>query len=119
MFASKILKKLGIDDAIGAFPVHGACGVWGILAAGLFDVDVGGFYFAGESNIFGTQCYGILAIIGWVCVLTFMFLSLARVLGVLRVPKDVEDNGLDVTYHFENAEEFPGGFFEKLACYDV
>ena len=39
IFASKMLRFLKIDDAIGAFPVHGACGVWGILAAGLFDFE--------------------------------------------------------------------------------
>merc|ERR1711972_239263 len=88
--ASKLLLKLKIDDAIGAFPVHGACGVWGIIATGLFDVSVGGFYQAKNSNIFGVQCYGILAIIVWTIVLSAVFLGIAKALGILRIPADVE-----------------------------
>ena len=37
-FAAKLLEKLHIDDPIGAFPVHGACGVWGVVATGLLDM---------------------------------------------------------------------------------
>merc|ERR1712066_509563 len=35
--ASCILRMLKIDDPVDAFAVHGACGMWGTLAAGLFD----------------------------------------------------------------------------------
>jgi Amt family ammonium transporter len=31
-----LLPRLGIDDPVGAFPIHGVCGMWGLLAAGLF-----------------------------------------------------------------------------------
>ena len=34
--ASCMMRKLQIDDPLDAFAVHGACGVWGVLAAGLF-----------------------------------------------------------------------------------
>ena len=34
--ASRTLVQLGIDDVVDAFPVHGACGAWGVVAAGLF-----------------------------------------------------------------------------------
>lgn len=104
--SSKLLLKLKIDDAIGAFPVHGACGVWGILATGLFDVSAGGFYQAGSSNIFGVQCYGILAIIVWTVVLSALFLGIAKAFGILRIPADVEEEGIDHAYHNEPAEEF-------------
>merc|ERR1712039_437263 len=35
--ASSLLKTLKIDDPIDAFAVHGACGIWGVLAAAIFD----------------------------------------------------------------------------------
>merc|ERR1719263_2344527 len=34
--ASMLLRKLKIDDVVDAFPVHGACGIWGVFALGLF-----------------------------------------------------------------------------------
>merc|ERR1719456_1552385 len=39
--ASALLQKLGIDDPLDAFPVHGAAGIWGCLAAALFDFGAG------------------------------------------------------------------------------
>merc|ERR1712178_430773 len=107
--AAKLLKKLKIDDAIGAFPVHGACGVWGVLAAGLFDMSTGGFYFPSKANAFGVQCYGILAIVVWTMVLSSIFLGIAKALGVLRIPENVEVEGIDIHYHNTEADEFGDG----------
>merc|ERR1712048_1439167 len=107
--AKRLLLFLGIDDAIGAFPVHGACGIWGILATGLFDMTNGGFYKPREANIFGVQCYGILAIIGWTAATTTFFLLIAKLLGVLRISEEAEDMGLDKWYHNEEASEFKKG----------
>lgn len=44
------LEKAMIDDPVGAFPVHGAAGFWGVLAAGLFDLERGVFYLEGDTN---------------------------------------------------------------------
>ena len=35
--SSMLLQKLKIDDPVDAAPVHGFCGIWGVLACGLFD----------------------------------------------------------------------------------
>lgn len=116
--ATKMLVAFKIDDAIGAFPVHGACGVWGVIAAGLFDMTKGGFYHPGSSNIFGVQCYGILAIVVWTMVLSGVFLGIAKFLGILRVPDEVEEMGIDHAYHNEPAEEFgDGGCLAKICKY--
>merc|ERR1719235_1712670 len=43
--SSMLLRKLKVDDVVDAFPVHGACGAWGVLALGLFgneDEGIGG-----------------------------------------------------------------------------
>ena len=34
--SGKLLLKLGIDDPLEAFPMHGACGAWGVIFVGLF-----------------------------------------------------------------------------------
>merc|ERR1712078_76805 len=39
--SAALIKKLGIDDPVDAFSVHGACGIWGCLAAALFDFGSG------------------------------------------------------------------------------
>ena len=35
--ASALMPKIKVDDPVEAFPVHGACGIWGVLAAAIFD----------------------------------------------------------------------------------
>ena len=37
--SSRALEVLKIDDPLDAFPVHGACGAWGVIAAGIFAFD--------------------------------------------------------------------------------
>lgn len=93
------MKKLDIDDAIGAFPVHGMGGIWGILASGLFSRDQGGFYLASDANIFGVQCYGILAIVAWVMGITLPLFFVLKKVNLLRVSDQMEKEGLDATYH--------------------
>merc|ERR1719316_1590810 len=66
--ASMLLQKLKIDDVVDAFPVHGACGIWGVLALGLFgnpDEGIGGngLFYGGDQ--FRVQLMGILFIITW------------------------------------------------------
>merc|ERR1711988_79225 len=67
--ASMLLRKLKVDDVVDAFPVHGACGIWGVIALGLFgDPDEGlggnGVFYGG--NQLGVQLFGLLMIILWV-----------------------------------------------------
>lgn len=37
MLSKKILLKMEIDDALNQFSIHGVCGFWGLMAAGIFD----------------------------------------------------------------------------------
>ena len=92
-----ILDKLDIDDAIGAFPVHGCCGIWGIIATGLFDKDHGWFY--DGSTFMAWQIYGILAIIGWVGLMTAIIVKGLDMVNLLRVDEETELKGLDRKYH--------------------
>jgi Amt family ammonium transporter len=105
-------KKIKIDDPVGAVAVHGANGLWGTLAVGLFATDkapgapvgVGGvapnglFYGGGFSQL-GMQLVGIGAIMLWTVVtMTIMFKIIKKTVG-LRVTVEEEITGLDITEH--------------------
>merc|ERR1719498_431934 len=67
--ASEALQKAKIDDPVEAFPVHGACGIWGVLAVPLFDINnFGAGIPIGQSIM--AQCMGFVVIIIWSGVLS-------------------------------------------------
>lgn len=96
--------KLKIDDPVGAFGVHGINGIWGGLAVGLFATGKGqdgvtGLFYGGGFNQLGIQALGVVAIIAWTVVcMSIVFFVLKKTIG-LRVSKDEEMKGLDVTEH--------------------
>ncbi|CAD7956666.1 unnamed protein product [Amoebophrya sp. A120] len=82
-FATVLLLTLEIDDPVAAFPVHGACGIWGLLAVGLFD-EKKGFFKTATANtppstaLLHAQVIGLFAITIWAvvtCGLTFYLLK--------------------------------------------
>ena len=104
-----IEKKLKIDDAIGAASVHGVAGVWGTLVIGLWGVDgdtgIGLFNGGGASQL-GAQAIGVLAYAVWALVLSFIVLAILKATIGLRVSKEVEIEGLDISEHGSIA--YPG-----------
>merc|ERR1719235_2059383 len=115
--ASSGLKMLGVDDPLDAFAVHGAAGIWGVLAAALFDWGKGFDYAHGWS---GWSCYAdddgncrsgawgqtfaanfveVLAIIGWTSFFTAAILLPMRVTGFLRTPDTDQTVGMDAKKH--------------------
>jgi Amt family ammonium transporter len=102
LFFERVLK---IDDPVGAISVHGVCGAWGTLAAGLFNS-------AGFSlSIVGVQALGVAAAFLWVFPLAFiMFKLIDKTIG-LRVSAEEELDGLDI--HEHAAEAYPE--FEKVS----
>ena len=102
-------KKLKIDDAIGAFSVHGIAGVWGTLVIGLWGVDgdagIGLFNGGGAAQL-GAQAIGVLAYAVWAVLLSFIVLAILKATMGLRVTKEVEIEGLDISEHGSIA--YPG-----------
>jgi len=100
--ASMLLRRLKVDDVVDAFPVHGACGLWGILALGFFgnpDEGMGGngAFYGGDQ--LGTQIFAGLIIILWAGGLsTLIFLPL-RMGGMLRMGDEFQEKGADVMEH--------------------
>lgn len=92
-----LVEKLKIDDVVDAVTVHGFCGAWGTLAAGIFL----------ESNLFNPdviyiQALGVVVGFVWGFGVAFIvFKILDKVLGGLRVSPQHEQRGLDYTEHAE------------------
>lgn len=104
-----IEKKLKIDDAIGAASVHGVAGAWGTLVIGLWGVDGDtaiGLFNGGGSAQLGAQAIGVLAYAAWSVALSFIVLGILKATMGLRVSKEVEIEGLDISEHGSIA--YPG-----------
>jgi ammonium transporter, Amt family len=106
--------KLGYDDSLDVFGVHGVGGATGTLLTGFFAVawlsvstdapkGVAGL-FEGNSKQVLIQLYGILATLVWSGVLTFILLKVIAFLVPLRVSHQHEIEGLDVTQHGESLQ---------------
>lgn len=97
-FATVLLEKLKIDDAVGAFPVHGAAGIVGTLLVGLFAVEGGLFYGGGAAQL-GIQALGAFSVAVWVFVVAIPVLFLLKKIFGLRVSQASEIAGLDEHKH--------------------
>lgn len=90
--------KARVDDPVGAVAVHGFNGVWGALAVGLFDRTNGLFYGGGFTQL-GIQILGVAAIAAYTFVVMFLVFKILKVTIGLRVPAEVEIQGLDMHEH--------------------
>lgn len=94
----RLLDRSGIDDPVGAVPVHGLNGVWGTLSIGLLHSTEGAFFGGGLGQL-GVQALGVLVVVGFVSAAMYGFFRLLdRVVG-LRVSRDEEIRGLDIGEH--------------------
>lgn len=95
-------KILKIDDPVGAISVHGVSGALGTIAVGLFATD-GGLFYGGGSDLLLTQVIGVVAVFAWsIGTGIVLFWAIKKTVG-LRVPKRVEEEGLDIYEHGETA----------------
>lgn len=94
--------KLHIDDPVGASSVHFVCGVLGTLMTGLLATE-GGLFYGDGINFFLAQLFGIIVIDGWAAVCGVILFGIMKKTGKLRVPARIEEEGLDIYEHGENA----------------
>ena len=96
-------QKLHIDDPVGAVSVHGVCGFLGTVLVGLFAApgygsNVGLFY-GGGVHLLLVQLLGAVSVGAWAFITGLGAFKLAdKVIG-LRVSREVELKGLDITEH--------------------
>ena len=98
-FFDKVLK---VDDPVGAISVHGVSGALGTLAVGLFSTSEGLFY-GGGAKLLGIQAIGVLSFFVWAFGLGLILFFILKKANILRVSRRIEEEGLDVYEHGENA----------------
>ncbi len=110
-FSVAILKsKIGYDDSLDAFGVHGMCGIWGALATGLFANpainELGTGVFFGNPGQLVIQVISIVGTIAFTAVGTLIVVYVTKAItGGLRVSEEDEVLGLDNAIHGERAFE--------------
>ncbi|MFH1982670.1 MAG: ammonium transporter [Pseudomonadota bacterium] len=105
---TSLKHKIGYDDSLDAFGVHGICGMWGALATGLFanpavnSAATGVFY--GNPKQLLIQGISIAATVAYTAVMTTIVVLITRAAtGGLRVEEEDEVKGLDAALHGERA----------------
>jgi Amt family ammonium transporter len=102
-----LLDRLRIDDPVGAISVHGTCGLWGVIALGLF---ADGTYGAGWNGVEGTvkgllygdasqllaQLAGVGTLLAWAFGLSWVFFKVQDKVQGIRVSPEEELQGLDL-----------------------
>ena len=85
-----------IDDVLGVWPLHGLCGLWGGLAAGIFGSKaLGGL---GGVNL-AAQAMGCLLVVAWALTTGFALYGLLKVAIGLRLSAEEEHEGADLAIH--------------------
>ncbi|GAB4257684.1 MAG: ammonium transporter [Deferrisomatales bacterium] len=88
-----LFDKIGVDDPVGAVSVHGVCGVWGTLAAGLFHVD--GFSW----GVLGVQALGVTVAFLWAFGSSFVLFQILKAVVGIRLTEEEELTGCDFSEH--------------------
>jgi Amt family ammonium transporter len=104
-YGGVLLKgRLGYDDALDAFGVHGVGGGLGALLTGVFAAEglSSGGLLAGHPGLLWTQTLGILVAGSYAAVISFVILKAIDAVIGLRVDKDEEREGLDAVLHGES-----------------
>uniref|UniRef100_A0A2N9HP34 Ammonium transporter AmtB-like domain-containing protein n=1 Tax=Fagus sylvatica TaxID=28930 RepID=A0A2N9HP34_FAGSY len=109
---NKLAEKLKYDDPLEAAQLHGGCGAWGVLFTGLFattsyvnEVYPGqpgrpyGLFMGGGGKLLAAQIVQILVVLGWVTATMGPLFYLLNKMKLLRVSRDDEMAGMDLTRH--------------------
>jgi Amt family ammonium transporter len=121
LLAVDLLEYLRIDDPIGAWPVHGLCGIWGTLSLGLFacgyfnaggssatgipDVvpksagALTGLFYGGGWTVFWAQCVGSFIVCAATFAVAMAVFGVLNLMGMLRITKEGEEEGMDIHEH--------------------
>src|SRR3984885_7390047 len=109
-----LLEWLRIDDPIGAWPVHGFCGIWGTISLGLFasgqfgstgpispdnSAPLKGLFYGGGTQVLVAQIIGSACITLATFGVAMVVMIAVNAMGMLRLPAEAELYGMDLHEH--------------------
>jgi Amt family ammonium transporter len=110
----ELLEWLRIDDPIGAWPVHGLCGIWGTLSLGLFasgqfgatgpispdnSAPLKGLFYGGGTQVLVAQVIGSAVVTVATFGIAMVVMLAVNAAGLLRLPPEAELYGMDLHEH--------------------
>ncbi len=106
-FVAVVKPKLGYDDSLDAFGVHGIGGIWGAIATGLWankEINAAGNngLFYGNPELVLIQIKAVLVTVVYSFVVSFVIFKVVDLVTKLRVDEQDERIGLDLTQHRES-----------------
>src|SRR5690606_37868885 len=100
ILTADVMERMKIDDAAGAFAVHGVCGLFGTLAIGIFgqpELGANGLLFGGGVAQLGIQALGAGAVLLWMGLTSYVMFTVLKAVGLLRIPAKAEaELGIDL-----------------------
>jgi len=106
-------KKSTIDDTLDVFPCHGVGGMVGMLMTGIFAKDVG--LTSGHATTFLVHCGALIFVAAFSFTGSWILYRITDMIIPLRVSKDQEELGLDLSQHGEVMQDFTASMPEPLA----
>lgn len=110
-FAVLMKDKLGYDDSLDVVGIHGVGGVWGTLATGIFaskliNPEGADGLVSGSLAFLGIQAIGVITVIVYCTLLTWLILFLLKATMGLKVSDEEEEAGVDTSAHGEAGYNF-------------
>ena len=106
--ATSLKHRLGYDDSLDVFAVHGLGGIAGAILTGVFAVEAvggaSGAIEAGSLDQIGLQIYGVAVTVVYCAVVSFILLKIIDATVGLRVDEEDEREGLDIRLHGESVK---------------
>jgi Amt family ammonium transporter len=99
-----VKMKFGVDDALDVLAVHGVGGVTGTLLTAILGATAFGGLGLSKLTIggqFWVQSIGVLAVVGWTAIVTWIIVKIIKATTGLRVDEEEEAEGLDIRAHGE------------------
>lgn len=106
LWAVRQKGRLGLDDSLDAFGVHGVGGMWGALATGIFAITPVAGLLAGNAAQLGKQALAVGVTIVFAGAGTWLLARALKATMGLRVSEQQERDGLDISVHGERGYHF-------------